>query len=148
MELINRCPCCGQQIEVKEVNHLLSLKDIADTVCGYANMEFDSLIGRVKTTCGRELDNNRSLTKHIIYFIAYCYTKYPIQTIGKMFNNKHCSVLYGVESIDQEIRINYDVRIAVNDILGILHDKGFYIMNQKRRAQRRDYFHNRQLQIA
>ena len=116
----NLCPHCGGVMPVSNELKKLSFDDIKRFVGESMDINMDVITSK-------HLLEDESLAKHMVYYFAYYYTLYSINKISALYGNHRASVIYGARRIDQDIRINYDVKVLVNDILGKMKDGNILI---------------------
>lgn len=115
-----RCTHCGQVLPNQTTIRHLEMSDLVRIVTEETGVSTEQM-----NTKHPKLYVAKA--KYIIFYFGYFYSKYTIKTMGNIFKNHHSTVLHGVNTIDQDRRIDFDVANTVNRVLKRLNEEGFFI---------------------
>lgn len=116
---------CGQEITLELVENVIreiapmkqqgpiSANQIIDAVCKYFSIDAGDLIGKRRK---QEIAKPR----HMAMYLCRDLTDMSLQSIGKIFDKDHSSVLYACEKIERETNLDPNLKQTVEAIKGRL----------------------------
>jgi len=84
-------------------------------VCKYFNISIDDLMGESKK---KEIATARQIA---YYICSITVKKITSTSIGRAFDKKHSTVLYGINKVEDDIKKDENIKTAVNDIKNIIY---------------------------
>ncbi len=85
----------------------ITIDSIKKVVCKHYGISLTEVMSKSRKLCF-------SRPRQIAIYLARRYTDTPLQTIGRHFNRYHATVLHAVNRVEQEIKVNGEVKQQVN----------------------------------
>jgi hypothetical protein len=115
-----RCPHCGLDVHRQEAKPHIPLSELMDIVSDVTGVSKDYIVVSDKKMTKPLYD-----ARHIYCYLAYFYTNEVIRTTASSINTSEAAVDRALRKIDVLIRIDFDVRINIREILKEMDKRGY-----------------------
>ena len=99
-----------------EVDGLTTRRNSFASIARATSRVFDVSLDELK---GRGRSNNLIKPRHVIYYLANTELKLSLTNIGRLMNRDHTSILHGVNSVREKMRIDFQLAKDCEKVLAL-----------------------------